>query len=85
MIKFFNRRPSFLSSLKHRNYNGVADYNHYRDARLHDKYAKDLFNNKYHGMKMSTEINDTIAKSVIYTYKDYRNYLLEEKYCKKKE
>jgi len=85
MIKIFNRTPLFFSTIIRRNYNEVADFNHYRDTRLHDKYAKDIINNKFHGMKMSNEINTTISKSMIYTYKDYRNYLLEEKYCKKKE
>ena len=83
MIKILNRRPLFFSSVMRRNYTELADYNHYRDVRLHDKYVKDIFDNKYHGMKMSNEINTTISKSMIYTYKDYRNYLLEEKYCKK--
>ena len=85
MIKIFNRRPLFFSSVMRRNYTELSDFNHYRDARLHDKYFKDVFNNKYHGMKMNNEINDTITNSILYTYKDYRNYLLQEKYIKNKK
>jgi len=82
MFKFLNKRPNIISSFR-RNYNDVSEYNHYRDIRLLEKYKDDLQKNKINSL--TNEDKNIINKSFMYSYKDYRNYLLEEKYCKKKE
>ena len=41
MLKLFNRQKS-LSNICKKNYTIAPDFNHYRDVRLHDKYATDI-------------------------------------------
>ena len=81
MLKFVNKQRSFFKIYK-KNYTITPDFNHYRDVRLHDKYAKDIIRHKYDNINMSSKVNDTISNSLVYTYKDYRNHLLQEKYKK---
>ncbi len=81
MLKFINRQK-YLSKIYKKNYTVAPDFNHYRDVRLHDKYAKDIIKHKYDNITMSSTVNDTISSSLVFTYKDYRNHLLQEKYKK---
>lgn len=81
MLKFVNKQRPFFKIYK-KNYTDVADFNHYRDVRLHDKYASDIIKHRYSSINMSNKVNDTISTSLIYTYRDYRNHLLQEKYKK---
>ena len=81
MLKFFNRQKS-LSKIYKKNYTIAPDYNHYRDVRLHDKFAKDIIQHRYSGINMSSKVNDIISNSLVFTYKDYRNHLLQAKYAK---
>ena len=81
MFNFLSRQK-FTPKFYKKNYSDLVNFNHYRDVRLHDKYAKDIIKKKYNDINMSNKVNDTISNSLIYTYKDYRNHLLQEKYKK---
>ena len=46
------------------------------------KFTPKFYKKNYSDLGMSNKVNDTISNSLIYTYKDYRNHLLQEKYKK---
>lgn len=81
MFNFIKRSNILPFSIKR--FNSEVTYNHYRDTRLLEKYAKDIAKNKYPQMKFSKEINNSISDSLVFSYKDYRNHLLQEFYKKK--
>ena len=80
MFKFLNKRPIIISSFR-RNYNDVYEYNHYRDIMLLEKYKDDLQKNK-NNSNLSDEEQNILNKLVMYSYKDYRHMLLNEKMYK---
>jgi hypothetical protein len=82
MFNFIQKKSNILTLFIKR-FNTTADFNHYRDTRLLDKYATDIASNKYYNMKFSKDINTTISNSLIFSYKDYRNHILQEFHKKK--
>ena len=81
MLTYIKNKHNFLFRLNRKFHDSVT-FNHYRDARLLDKYACDISNNLFNNVKLTPKLNDSIAKSMVYNFKDYRYYRLQEKYKK---
>ena len=79
MFTYIKNKHNSLFRLN-RNFHDSVTYNHYRDVRLLDKYACDVSNNLFVNKKLNVELNDSIAQSMVYSFRDFRNYRLQNKY-----